>query len=285
MPLRRRALLAAPLAVGAAIPAWAVGVEPQFLRTAEHAVPWRGPTLRAALVADLHAGAPCFTLARVAEVVEATNALRPDVVLLLGDYGSTAKRVTWRPYDPAEVAPLLGRLRAPLGVHAIAGNHDWWDDGEAMARGPGATPEWLRALAAEGIATYQNRAQPMAGGAFWLAGLDSQRAFKRGGGAHNMRRTLAPVPQGAPLLLMAHEPDVFAQGSPRVALQVSGHTHGGQVRVAGWSPWIPSRYGDRYVHGHIVEGGRHLVVSAGLGMSGLPVRLGVPPELVLVTLG
>jgi len=281
---RRLVALAAPaLLLAAAIPAWGVGVEPQLLlRTAEHRIPWAGPRLRVALLADFHAGPPTFTIERVRGVVEAANALRPDLVLLLGDYGSTARRVTWKPYAPAEVAPALAALRAPLGVHAIAGNHDWWDDAAAMRR-QGGMPEWLRALAAEGVRTYQNAAAPLPG--FWLAGLDSQWAFRRAGGADDLRRTLGAVPLGAPLILMAHEPDVFAGGSPRVSLQVSGHTHGGQVRIAGWSPWIPSRYGDRYVRGHVEEEGRHLLVSSGLGMSGWPVRLGVPPEIVLVTLG
>lgn len=286
--MRRRALLALaapPALAGLAIPAYAVGIEPQLmLRVTEHAVPWRGPRLRAAILADLHAGPPTMTVERVRKIVAQTNALRPDIVLLLGDYGSTARRVTWKPYAPAEVAPALGELRAPLGVHAVAGNHDWWDDAEAMAR-TGGTPEWLRALAAVGVRTYQNDAAPLAGGAFWLAGLDSQWAFRARGGADDLRRTLRRVPDGAPTILLAHEPDVFADGSPRVALQVSGHTHGGQVRLAGWSPWIPSRHGDRYVHGHVVEEGRHLVVSAGLGMSGLPIRLGSPPEIAVVALG
>jgi len=287
MRLPRRALLLAapPLLAAAAVPAYALGIEPRLmLRTAEHAVHWRGPKLRAVVLADLHAGAPTMTVERVRGIVARANTLRPDIVLLLGDYGSTARRVTRRPYAPAEVAPTLGELRAPLGVHAVAGNHDWWDDPEAMRR-RGGTPEWLRALAGEGVRVWQNAAAPLAGGAFWLAGLDSQWAFRRGVGADDLARTLAAVPAGAPLVLMAHEPDVFAAGSPRVSLQVSGHTHGGQVRLVGRSPWIPSRFGERYARGHVVEEGRHLVVSAGLGLSGYPVRLGVPPEIALVTLG
>ncbi len=250
----------------------------------EHRVPWRGPRLRAVVLADLHAGPPTMTVERARGIVARANALRPDIALLLGDYGSTARRITWKPYAPSEVAPALGELRAPLGAHAVAGNHDWWDDAEAM-RARGGTPQWLRALAAAGVRTWQNEAAPLAGGAFWLAGLDSQWAFGRGVGADDLARTLAPVPAGAPLLLMAHEPDIFGAGSPRASLQVSGHTHGGQVRLAGWSPHIPSRFGDRYARGHVVEEGRHLVVSAGLGLSGFPVRLGVPPEIVVVALG
>jgi predicted MPP superfamily phosphohydrolase len=84
---------------------------------------------------------------------------------------------------------------------------------------------------------------------------------------------------------MAHEPDIFATVPRRVSLTVSGHTHGGQVRLAGFAPIVPSKYGRRFTYGHIVEDERHLIVSGGLGMSGLPIRFGVPPEIVIVDLG
>jgi predicted MPP superfamily phosphohydrolase len=87
------------------------------------------------------------------------------------------------------------------------------------------------------------------------------------------------------VILLAHEPDVFPRVPERVALTLSGHTHGGQVRILGYSPIVPSRYGNRYAYGHIVERDRHLVVSGGLGCTGLPVRFGVPPEIVQVDVG
>jgi predicted MPP superfamily phosphohydrolase len=87
------------------------------------------------------------------------------------------------------------------------------------------------------------------------------------------------------VILMAHEPDIFVRVPDRVALTLCGHTHGGQVRLMGWSPVVPSAFGNRYAYGHVVEEGRHLVVSGGLGCSILPVRFGVPPEIVVVELG
>jgi predicted MPP superfamily phosphohydrolase len=84
---------------------------------------------------------------------------------------------------------------------------------------------------------------------------------------------------------MAHEPDIFPLVPSRVALTLAGHTHGGQVTLAGFAPIIPSKYGQRYRYGQIVEDGRNMIVSAGLGCSKLPVRFGAPPEIVLVTLG
>ena len=130
----------------------------------------------------------------------------------------------------------------------------------------------------------------------WLAGLGDQWAFPRWLQPPGVRRihrgiddlvsTLAMITDDAPLILMAHEPDIFARAPARIALTVSGHTHGGQVRLFGWSPVVPSRYGNRYAYGHIVENGRNLIVSAGLGVSSkMPLRLGAPPEIVLIELG
>ena len=94
----------------------------------------------------------------------------------------------------------------------------------------------------------------------------------------------------APVLLMAHEPDIFPQVPSRVSLTLSGHTHGGQVRLLGWSPVVPSRFGNRYAYGRITEPRpdgpeTDLIVSGGIGGSILPVRFGVPPEIVLLELG
>ena len=88
------------------------------------------------------------------------------------------------------------------------------------------------------------------------------------------------------MILLAHEPDIFTQVPARVALTIAGHTHGGQIRLPLIAPvWAPSEYGARFAYGHIVEGGRHLIVSGGLGCSKVPLRLGVPPEIVRIELG
>ena len=87
----------------------------------------------------------------------------------------------------------------------------------------------------------------------------------------------------APVVLLAHEPDIAVKVPERVSLMLSGHTHGGQVRLFGWSPVTPSRYGNRFAYGHVREQ-CDVIVSGGLGCSIMPVRIGVPPELVLVTL-
>ena len=252
-----------------------------------------GLRLKIALLADIHAIEPWMPAGRVAGIAEETNRLGVDLVLLLGDFVSSM-RVSSGPVPAADWAASLARLRAPLGVHAILGNHDWWDDPGAQARGKGPTLA-RRALEAAGIPVYENDVIRLAkdGQGFWLAGLGDQLAFQRGivaghrvfEGVDDLHGTLAQVTDDAPVLLMAHEPDIFPTVPNRVSLTLCGHTHGGQVRLFGYSPLVPSSYGNRYAYGHIVETGRHMLVSGGLGCSILPLRFGVPPEIVLLELG
>jgi predicted MPP superfamily phosphohydrolase len=103
-------------------------------------------------------------------------------------------------------------------------------------------------------------------------------------GVDDLSATMAKITDDAPVILLAHEPDVAPRVPARVALQLSGHTHGGQVRLFGWSPVVPSRYGGKFAYGHSREK-CDVIVSGGLGCSIMPFRLGVPPEIVLVTLG
>lgn len=258
--------------------------------------------LKLAVIADLHAVDPWMSVERIRSIVATTNALRPDAVLLLGDFVVGYRLAQFGTRIPPHVwAAELANLRAPHGVHAVLGNHDWWDSVEAQQLMQGPVPA-QQALEAAGIRVYENSAVRLEkdGRPFWIAGLGDQQAFyllkhrlhhRVGGitpryvGRDDLSATLAAVTDAAPIILMAHEPDVFPDVPGRVALTVSGHTHGGQVRVLGYSPIVPSRYGSRYIYGHIVEDARHLIVSAGLGCSGAPIRLGAPPEVVLIDLG
>ena len=252
--------------------------------------------LTIACIADIHAGEPHAGLDRVTALVDSTNTLLPDLIVLLGDYAADHRFVT-REVPPPDLARALARLKAPLGVHAILGNHDYWGrrgtrrpGDEALVRANAA--EWTGALSAAGIPVLVNQVLRIAtpGGGFWLAGTASNLAVPLGDrrfrGLDDLPATLSQAADRAPLILLAHEPDLFVTVPDRVALTLSGHTHGGQVRLPLiGSPWIPSRYGSRFIHGHIVETGRHLIVSAGIGTSAAPIRLRAPPEIVHVTLG
>ncbi len=290
--------LGASVGSGIALAGYAFGIEPLYrLSVTRYAITppnWpSGLQLKIALLADLHACEPTMPAVRIEEIVAVTNGLGVDAVLLLGDY-EASQRVMQRSLMPDEWAPILAQLKAPLGVHAILGNHDYWDDPEAQAsrRRP---VRGRVALEKSGVPVYENDVVRLEkdGQGFWLAGLADQIAYitgRRNGslqfeGLDDLGGTLAKVTDDAPVILMAHEPDIFVQVPARVALTVSGHTHGGQVRLFGWSPIVPSAYGNRYAYGHVVENDRSLVVSGGLGCSILPVRFGVPPEIVIVELG
>ena len=99
-----------------------------------------------------------------------------------------------------------------------------------------------------------------------------------------LKKTLAKIPESSFSVLLAHEPDIFPVVLRRVTLTLAGHMHAGQVRFMGYAPVTPSKYGTRYLYGHIVEGGRHMIVSGGIGCSGAPVRFGAPPEIVVADL-
>lgn len=259
-------------------------------------------TLRLAVIADLHVIDPWVTVERLHEIVAKTNTLGADAILLLGDYvvGSRLRRLG-RPVPHGAWANALSALKAPLGVHAVLGNHDWWEDRQIQRTEKGPPPAQI-ALERAGIPVYENSVLRLMkdGSPFWLAGLGDQWAFwpkpdkyaefiRRGRkdyrGRDDLAGTLAKITDDAPVLLMAHEPDIFPRVPGRVSLTLSGHTHGGQVRLFGYAPIVPSKYKQRFAYGHIVEDGRHLIVSGGIGCSAFPVRFGSPPEIVVVELG
>lgn len=248
-------------------------------------------SLKVAAIADIHACRPWMTASSIASIVEMANGLGADLIVLLGDY-SAGHHLVLGGVQSDEWSSALSGLKAPLGVHAILGNHDWWDDRTAQKSGVGPTYGRL-ALEKVGIPVYENDAVRLEkdGRSFWLAGLGDQLAFvpsrrrdpRRRLGVDELMPTLAKVPAIEPVILLAHEPDIMPRVPERVALVLSGHTHGGQFRLFGWSPVVPSRYGNRYAYGHVREQ-CDLVVSGGLGCSIVPFRFGVPPEIVVVTL-
>jgi predicted MPP superfamily phosphohydrolase len=153
----------------------------------------------------------------------------------------------------------------------VLGNHEQADDPEGAPR----------AFKAAGIPLLENASVTLKhhGGALHLVGLSNYRRRE----ARRFAAAVAQVPDGAHAICFTHHPDIFPHLPARCALTIAGHTHGGQV----WLPLVgrlivPSRHGQRYAAGHIVENGKHLFVSTGIGTSRLPVRFGVPPEVSLL---
>jgi predicted MPP superfamily phosphohydrolase len=262
------------LGIGSLI--WALFVEPGRLVVNHTDLelgrwPQSTPPLRLAFLSDLHVGSPHWGPSRIRELVERTNAETPDIVLLGGDYVIDGV-VGGTKVDHEAIADALSSLHAPAGVVAVLGNHDWWNDGLRMRR----------ALESRGIVVLENETHTFThrGTRYAIAGLAD--AITR---QPEPATTMDQSPADAPLIALIHEPDVFPYIDDRAGITLAGHTHGGQVRLPlVGRPIVPSAFGERYAAGHVVEGGRHLFVTTGVGTSILPVRFGVPPEIVILTL-
>lgn len=241
---------------------------------------WQARPITVAAVSDLHVCDPWSPLSALDQVVNSVLDLGPDLILLPGDF--LVRRLLFADAVPArEIAARLSRLVAPLGVFASLGNHDWKDCPEARRTGY-RNNSVLDAFREVEIPVLSNSAVQL--GDAWLVGLDLQQSTgtsRRPVPRHDMQTAFADVPKDASTLLMAHEPDIFFDDRRDVALQISGHTHAGQITAFGWRPATPSRYGGRLAHGLHSDGQRHLIVSAGLGYTGLPIRIGAPPEIVI----
>jgi uncharacterized protein len=267
---------AAALLLAAAFPAgWALVVEPRRLVVrAERLAPPRWPAalggLRVVALSDIHAGGPHATRARLREVVATANRQEADLVVLLGDY--VQGHAVDPDVPPEAMATELGALRGRLPTVAVLGNHDWWLDGRRVGA----------ALTRAGIRVLENEAVRLEvkGQALWVAGLAD--LWTRDA---DIRSALSGIPGGEPVLLLTHNPDVFPDVPREVSLTLAGHTHGGQVDLPLLGPLIvPSRFGQRYASGLVVEEGRLLFVTSGVAMSILPVRFRVPPEVAVLTL-
>jgi predicted MPP superfamily phosphohydrolase len=227
--------------------------------------------VRVALLSDLHVGSPHWGISRLHELVLKVNAERPDLILLGGDY--LINDIWFGEHVEADAIALeLGQLQAPLGVFAVLGNHDWWNDG----------PKVRAAFEAHGITVLDDEVRRIHFNGKNVCLLGVRDETKRSRSARDELDLALP---GMPLLVLMHEPDLFADFDARATLTLAGHTHGGQVDLPLLGRRVvPSRYGPRYAAGQIVENGRHLFVTSGVGTSIIPIRFRVPPEIALLTL-
>jgi predicted MPP superfamily phosphohydrolase len=219
-----------------------------------------------AFLTDIHHG-PFTELDYVASVVRTTVALRPDLIVLGGDYCLKDSKYIRPCFD------VLAGLSAPLGVYGVLGNHDYWHgldetrDGFRRARIEELTNRgvWLR----------------RGGSRFLLAGVDDLWL-----GHVEMGQALADSKPDDACVVVSHNPDVAEKlRDERVGLMLSGHTHGGQVVFPfGEAPFVPSNYGHKYLHGVCHAPATTVYVSRGLGCTSIPVRYGSRPELTLLTL-
>lgn len=223
--------------------------------------------LKIVQLSDIHLQ-PFTQIGEVRRAVQLANRLQPDLVVLTGDYVLESARTI------DQLAPTLAGLASRLGTFAILGNHDLWTNEQVVSDG----------LESAGIPVLRNRGVPLNVDGAWLylAGLDDVWS-----GDPNLDETLADAPDNGLTVLLAHEPDfadtVAAHNTP-VRLQLSGHSHGGQVRLPGFGAPVLPRLGQKYDQGLNRAGDLFVYTSRGVGVVGPPIRFNCPPEVTEITL-
>jgi hypothetical protein len=275
-PKRLRVTLDAIILLLALLAFWGFFIEPNRLIVREQTIvidnwPRELDGLKIAVLSDIHAGGSFINDKKLHTIVDRTNALHPELIVILGDYmssnGWTSKRV-----EPELIGAALKDFNAPLGTYSVLGNHDWWYKGDKVRAG----------LEQNGIKVLEDEvlAIEACGVPLYLVGLADLWTRPQ-----HVEQTIAKVPEGQTMIALTHNPDIFPNLPERVPLLLAGHTHGGQVRF----PFIGSvvqttRYGQLYERGHVFQNNHHLFVTTGIGTSIMPVRFGVTPEIVLLTL-
>lgn len=222
--------------------------------------------LRIVQLSDIHLH-PFTQIDFVREVVDTVNALEPDLVALTGDY-------VLRGADSIfELAPVLASMNPKYGIFAVFGNHDLWTDRRTVSRG--FEEVGIPLLRNEGLTLSIGQEQ------LYVAGVDDGWS-----GRPDLAAAMAHHPGHIPTLLLAHEPDLADRFSPdeRISLQLSGHTHGGQVRLPGIGPLVLPRYGKKYEKGLYRVKEMWVYTNRGVGVIGPPIRINCRPEVTEITL-
>ena len=277
--MSRRSFLKAALgstlglgALGIGGTAYATRVEPYALEITHLTLPLPNlppafDGLTVAQISDWHLG-DWMTSEHMLTIAEQVNALKPDVIVATGDFVSRI----WRP-TPSAITHSLEALQAPEGVFAVLGNHDHWTDADVVGS----------AIRDAGTVLLNNANQPLVRGddALYILGVDDVWEQKA-----NLGHALTGIPDGAATILLAHEPDYadHVAYTRRVGLQLSGHSHGGQVRIPGYGAPVLPHLGQKYDMGLYHVDGTLLYVNRGVGMISPHVRFNCPPEITHITL-
>nr|WP_310523517.1 metallophosphoesterase [Polymorphobacter sp.] len=251
--------------VGFGVVIFGVGSAVQDPVVARYAVEMPGleRPLRIVQLSDSHASRIDMPPERLRRVVAMMNALHPDMIVLTGDYLS-GNPDNWSALEKRAAMSVFAGLKAPLGVFAVLGNHD------------GSPAQTRAALAGTGVRLLAGERIDV--GPVQIVGADD--LLRGNASVEGMRRAIRTAPAGKPVLVLAHEPDFFQWLQARRVLMIAGHTHGGQISLPFLGGLSVSPYLDKRLRGLFQENGQVMVVSSGLGTSILPMRIGVPPEIV-----
>jgi predicted MPP superfamily phosphohydrolase len=270
--LTRRALLQGSLAAFASGSLYASFLEPGWLDIVRLEVPLRKlpeafADFTIAQISDLHFGR-FIKPSHMEPVIDAVLALCADAIVITGDLVSRVDHG-----EPDMVVQTLSRLQAPEGVYAVLGNHDWNENG----------PVVIQSLRRAGITVLGNEhlTWHRGGASLYLAGIDDVCR-----GKHDLGKSLRGIPTDAAVVTLVHEPDYadIVGADPRVILQLSGHSHGGQVCLPFYGALVCPRWGRKYMAGLYQIRDLTLYTNRGIGMIGLPFRFACRPEITLFTL-
>ncbi|MGI4791942.1 MAG: metallophosphoesterase [Janthinobacterium lividum] len=273
-PARRRFLKisAATALAGLGTPTYAFEVEPDHPRVTHHDISIKGwpvaaSGMRVGQLSDLHCQ-DSRAEARIAHAVQLMLAQKPAIVFLTGDYISSNRPSSWIVASANALAPLRN---VPRGVFAVLGNHDYAN---------GFSGQVAAALEQVGFQVLRNRAVPFPdAGDVWIVGMESRSVF-----AYDPIRALQEVPPDAARILLIHEPDYADEAPLGFDLQLSGHSHAGQIRIPGLPPLHCPTYGRKYPEG-LQQAQNHLVYTTrGVGMMGPQARFCCPPEVTVLTI-
>lgn len=259
-----------------ALVAWSFGWEPSRLTTRDYTLtvphwPRVCDGLRLDVLADIHTGSPHNGLDKLDRIVDALIASDSDAVVIAGDF--VILSVFGGTYiGPEPIAQRLSRLASHKPVYAVLGNHDWWKNGPAISR----------RFEAAGVHMLEDTSTPalIDGCPLTIVGIGD--AWE---GHPDIAAAYAGVPDDATIVAVTHNPILLRRLPARTSITLAGHTHGGQIAlpvVGRPALWNTGAWG--YTAGHIVDAGRHVFVTPGIGTSILPMRLGVPPEISQLTL-
>jgi len=264
--MRRLAVILIATAVAAFLFGLGYAVQDPIVARYSVVIPGLQRPLRIVQLSDVHASGFDMPVVRLRRIVGMANAQHPDLVLLTGDYISGYPPEWTMAQTRTALAPLAD-LHAPLGVAAVLGNHD----SQAMTRA---------AFAGSGIRLLVG--QTYDAGPLVIAGADD--LLNETTAIPGLRKAVSYVPPGRPVIAISHEPE-FMQWLPRrVSLLIAGHTHGGQIVFPIFGTMTHNGFIDTHLRGLYREHHQTLVVSSGLGTSVLPIRIGVPPEIAVITL-
>jgi hypothetical protein len=234
-------------------------------------------------ITDIHAG-PLVPRALIREGVDMIMESQPDMIVLTGDFVSGATKVLWTSYGGFkerhcnDCMEELSRLKAPLGVYAVLGNHDFWS-GKQVAQ------KIVQGLEGIGVKVLRNESTMIErkGQSLYIIGVDDYWE-----NSYSLLKAIKNVPQDACKIVLSHNPDVnenIEDLRERIDFIISGHTHGGQIVFPFIGAlYIPSPFGQKYLAGLVRDQERQTYISRGLGLFFIPIRINCPPEVNLLTL-